>query len=402
MKFSTENEKKESFVETLKRLTGLGKPHHEIHRPNPYQQARKETSFTRPYANAELKLAPKTFSEQWNGTKNLVIMVWDVYPYLSVLSAIMVGYMVAKLFVTGLESYAYWGSVIGVTFLVFMIATINEKLKKDFAEESFSLTFGQTDIPQEQHKSPPFGKLFATFLISVLISSVGGAELSKTLGDKSVQIDSSYTAQIDSIKAIYLPQIALYDSQITKLQSNDFSTYRPKTKRKLEAENDWRITEKQKSKEALDSRLDAELKSLKSEGKTEINNQGRENQNLAYWAAGIVAIFELLYIVSFWFEFWVYAGQKEETRNFAFLPQTFYEQYFSNVPTLYINPNPQNFAPQNKNIGFGMSNNAPKVNMYANLNPNGFCHICGNSLESKRVDALFCSTKCKNEFHKHC
>jgi len=37
MKFSTENEKKESFVETLKRLTGLGKPHHEIHRPNPYQ-----------------------------------------------------------------------------------------------------------------------------------------------------------------------------------------------------------------------------------------------------------------------------------------------------------------------------------------------------------------------------
>ncbi|TAE04333.1 MAG: hypothetical protein EAZ97_00310, partial [Bacteroidetes bacterium] len=84
MQIFNENPKKEneSFVETLKRVTGLGKPHHEIHRPNPYQQARKETSFTRPYANAELKLAPKTFSEQWNGTKNLVVMVRDVYPYL--------------------------------------------------------------------------------------------------------------------------------------------------------------------------------------------------------------------------------------------------------------------------------------------------------------------------------
>jgi len=397
MQIFNENPKKEneSFVETLKRLTGLGKPHHEIHRPNPYQQARKETAFTRPYANAELKLAPKTFSEQWNGTKNLVVMVRDVYPYLSVLSAIMVGYMVAKLFVTGLESYAYWGSVFGVTFLVFMIATINEKLKKDFAEESFSLTFGQTDIPQEQHKSPPFGKLFATFLISVLISSVGGAELSKIVGDKSSQIDSTYTAQIDSIKGLYLPQIALYDSQITKLQNNDFSDYRPKTKRKLEAQNDWRITEKQKSKEALDSRLDAELKSLKSEGKTEISNQGRENQNLAYWAAGIVAIFELLYIISFWFEFWVYAGQKEETRNFNFLPQTFYTQHFTNVPTIYINQQGQT----NKNLGqtagfsFGMTNH------YNALQPSGSCYTCGKSLDQKRSDALFCSNKCRNDFH---
>jgi len=46
MKFSTENEKKESFVETLKRLSGLGKPHHEIHKPNPYQQARKVRFFS--------------------------------------------------------------------------------------------------------------------------------------------------------------------------------------------------------------------------------------------------------------------------------------------------------------------------------------------------------------------
>jgi len=394
------SEKNESFIETLKRVTGLGKPHHEIHRPNPYQQARKETSFTRPYANAELKLAPKTFSEQWNGTKDLVIMVRDVYPFLSVLSAIMVGYMVAKLFVTGLESYAYWGSVIGVTFLVFMIATINEKLKKDFAEECFSLTFGQTDIPKEQHKSPPFGKLFATFLISVLISSVGGAELSKTLGDKSSQIDSTYTAQIDSIKAIYLPQIALYDSQIVYLQNFDYSTYKKKnTKKWIKSENDLKLAANQEKKEALNSRLDSELKALKSEGKTEISKQGNENQHLAYWAAAIVAIFELLYIVSFWFEFWVYAGQKEETRNFSFLPQTFYEQYFSNLPTLYINPTPQNFAPPNKNIGFGMSNQTPRANIYANLNPNGFCHVCGSSLESKRIDALFCSTKCKNNFH---
>ena len=394
------SEKNESFIETLKRVTGLGKPHHEIHRPNPYEKARKETAFTRPYANAELKLAPKTFSEQWNGTKDLVIMVRDVYPFLSVLSAIMVGYMVAKLFVTGLESYAYWGSVIGVTFLVFMIATINEKLKKDFAEECFSLTFGQTDIPKEQHKSPPFGKLFATFLISVLISSVGGAELSKTLGDKSSQIDSTYTAQIDSIKAIYLPQIALYDSQIVYLQNFDYSTYKKKnTKKWIKSENDLKLAANQEKKEALNSRLDSELKALKSEGKTEISKQGNENQHLAYWAAAIVAIFELLYIVSFWFEFWVYAGQKEETRNFSFLPQTFYEQYFSNVPTLYINPNPQNFAPQNGKIGFGMSNHAPKANIYANLNPNGFCHICGSNLENKRVDALFCSNKCRNHFH---
>jgi len=38
-------EKNESFIETLKRVTGLGKPHHEIHKPNPYQQARKVHFF---------------------------------------------------------------------------------------------------------------------------------------------------------------------------------------------------------------------------------------------------------------------------------------------------------------------------------------------------------------------
>jgi len=392
--------KKESFLETLKRITGIGKPHHEIHRPNPYSQARKETNFTRPYANAELKLAPKTFSEQWNGTKNLVVFIRDFYPYLSVLSAVMVGYMIAKLFVTGLENIAYWATIVGITLLVFGIASINEKLKKDTAEECFSLKFGQTDVPPTQHKTPPYAKLALFLFISILISSVGGGELSRTLGDKSVQIDSTFNAQRDSIKAIYLPQIADYDSQIVYYKNFDYSTYRKKTSKAWAKKlNDSIAGVRQEKKEALNSLLDNELKALKTEGKSEVLKQGKENLNLAFWAAGIVAIFELLYIVSFWFEFWVYAGQKEETRNFNFLPQTFYEQYFSNVPTLYINTNPQNFAPQNRNIGFGISNHAPRANIYTNLNPKGFCHCCGASLENKRVDALFCSTKCKNHYH---
>ena len=395
MKFSTENEKKESFVETLKRLSGLGKPHHEIHKPNPYQQARKETGFTRPYANAELKLAPKTFSEQWNGTKNLVVAIRDVYPYLSVASAIMVGYMVGKLFVTGFAGFSYWLIIGFITAIVFAVAAINEKLKKDTAEKCFALQFGQSDVPKDQHETPPYAKLILFLGISIAISSYGGNEISLIMGDKSTQIDSTYTAQIDSIKAIYLPQIALYDSQITKLQSNDFSTYRPKTKRKLEAQNDWRITEKQKSKEALDSRLDAELKSLKSEGKSEVLKQGSENKNLALYAAIIVGIFEILYIISFAFEYWVYAGQKEETRNFNLLPQTFYTQHFSQVPTIYINQQGQT----NKNLGqtagfsFGISNH------YKGLNPSGSCHTCGKNIENMRSDALFCSKKCSNIFH---
>jgi len=399
MKNQTENP-----FERIKTLFGLGKPKTIVNKQNPYKQARQDTAVFSAYENAEIKLAPTTFQQTWESTEKIIVFVRNLYPPISVGLSIMVGYILSDIFASGLPKNMYWVVIIAISLLVFLLASIVESLKMVSAKNLFKGMYNaQTEA--DKPKISAYLKVLIFFLISLAISAFGGGELSKKINDNSSLIDSTYAGQIDSIKAMYKPQIALYDSQIVGYQNVDYSIYKQRTKSQkqklewLKKDNKRLISEVQTEKRTLQDRLDTEIKSLKTEGKESVLSDANKGQNYGLISACVIGVFELFFIVSFWFEYWYAYGCKEENRNFEILPQTFYEQFYFQNPIILGNVNPQNFAPQNGKIGFGMSNHAPRANIYANLNPNGFCHVCGSSLESKRIDALFCSTKCKNNFH---
>jgi len=175
----------------------------EIHKSNGYAETQKKTAQTKVYENAEEKLKHRTFAEKWHPTKEFFIKVRNCYPFLSVGLGVIIAVGGAWLLV---ESFPIWLKMLsGILIFAFSLALISgfELLKIKSAKEVFR-TSDPKFIP---------ALLFFTG-VSVAISVGGGYLGSRYANDQTEEITQDFTAQNDSIRQMYLSQIADLDAQI--------------------------------------------------------------------------------------------------------------------------------------------------------------------------------------------
>ena len=368
------------------------KQYDKIHTKNVYQESQNETAKTVPYLKAEAKLKHKTYAEENYSFKEIIIKVRNVYPYLSVFFGLAVALFAGWLFADGLPVVFFVLALVAMGSLSFAVIALLEVAKKKQAIAVFG---------HSRYKNVP--ALLVLFLFSVAVSGAGSYLMSFKMGDKSADITADFAHQTDSIRNQYLVQIQDYELIIEQ------------NRKKLAKGGKWdkyhagnAIEKAQNAKSELLAKIDSKSADLNNNEAAVLAASHDLNQYKAYILVLFIVLFEVLYLLSFVYEYSVERKIKTENQNHTIItpaesptiapnasPVLNFEQQLI-LGLLANGGNAQNFiqnsAPnfiqdiaQKNGIGFtfdNAKNNANNVDTATSKRHNGNSVINGNSVNT--------------------
>lgn len=399
----------------------------EIHLPNPFRESARHTQQTQAYEKAEEKLRHKSFAEKNYSTKETILRIRDCYPFLSVGLGVIVAVGGAWLLV---ESFPQWLQILsGVLIAIFSLAIISifELLKIKSAREVFG-----------EQNSVFIPVLLVFFGISVGISVGGGYLGSRYANDQTKEITQDFSTKTDSIRNLYLTQIEAVDLAISNAQKElNRSGYVGR-----QARMDFPKLQAQKTD--LLEKIKSESNELAEKQTSEIQKADDLNQYKTYIICLIVLVFELFYIFSFWFEYYIERRIKTENRNHTLVPSEKYDSpeiiqhqsstpqhgqtmdlqglmtslqqlqslqialnslqgnTASNIPNI---PSKESHPKETQKVGFQFDNrNTPKASNAnsvkhdknsVNTLKTRCCNHCGKKYTYKRSTSKYCSKECR-------
>ncbi len=396
----------------------------EIHQKDVFTETLNETAKKGYYLEAQRELAPKPYAERnrnlFSFSKGFAI----AYHIVSFILGIATVFLVSKAFYTGELNIinVLIAIVIGVLLIGLLVGL--EMFKSHSATELFkSIAKDET-----ASKGVQFG-LLGTFILSVLISAVGGAFLTVEMNDKSTIIQSELATQSDSLKNIYSSQLEGYEMSINSSKQT-LKKYQ-KGWRANNARTDLQAATEAKNSllEKLDSRLTLESdKAAKS-----ILNNAKEGKNTAFIVAFVVFILEILTIICYRFKFIYLRNTEREGISFEVItkkpsqvapvnePLTeiaeILKQFFHNgIPNVQQITPLTTANPSQPSIGFQFGQNTKKDNDTRTANSsrntavvtakekseikelgngNRECPTCKEAFVYKVWNHKFCSEKCR-------
>ena len=368
----------------LQAFGNLGRKPSESHAGNPFEQALNETRAKGYYEEAAQKLTPTTQAQKRRGSFKIIKALKSSYHVLSFLLGLITAYLVGKTFAPNFDSVemVLMAILIGLFSVALFYAL--EKVKAESAQY-----IAQARAIKDKISVGSLISLSICTIASIVISATGGAYISATLQDKSTEITTQSNNEADSIKTSFAQQISSYDLLINS--ANETLKKHKTSWQAVTARKDLKEAQEQKNK--LLELQTAALAEIKTDTKNSLSVNSQDSTKNAAIAAIIILVLEILCIYSYFYEYSYYRFALDEGVAFNIIPPVviFPEAQYQQAQVL------GSFQAQAKNnpIGFQNSNSNPQASSQST-----HCKKCGNSLESKRSDAVFCSDYCRNSYHK--
>ncbi len=281
----------------------------EAHDADKYTDTLQETESYGYYSEAEKLLKPIPYAKKNRKTYLFANIYASLYHIISFLLGLATVVLVAKMFITTDNTITFFFSLLIAIVLVAILAGL--ELFKGNASTDVFKAFAKEETPTSGAK---FG-MFGTFVLSVIISAVGGAFLSLELNDKTLSIQNTANTELDSLKNLYSLQIAAYDSSINSSQK---TLIRNKTGWKANiARQDLEKATAAKN-EILD-KLDGKLTNSQKFSESKILLAGEENLDLALVVGFVVFILECFCILAYKYKYIYLRNCEREGVNFGIL-----------------------------------------------------------------------------------
>lgn len=412
----------------------------EAHDVDKYTDTLEETEQYGYYSEAEKELKPIPYAKKNRKTYVFSIYYANFYHVISFVLGIATVFLVAKLLITIDNPITFlFSTLIGIV-LVALLAGL--ELFKGNASTDVFKAIAKEEIPTNSAK---FG-MFGTFILSVIISSVGGAFLSLELNDKTLSIQNTANTELDSLKNLYSTQIAAYDSSINSAQK---TLIRNKTGWKANvARQDLEKATTAKN-EILD-KLEGKLTNSQKLSETKILLADKENIDLAMLVGFVVFFLECFCILAYKYKYIYLRNCEREGVNFGILQKKNISEHrknndfdmnditesikdlFKNLSNSIQNQANQTFAEPNQAYSrqkAGFQTYSEYEKQESKRNPIGFefgkkqdqntepfevptvkvgiekqrlreCKYCQDSFEYKHWNKQYCSQECKLNYHE--
>lgn len=342
----------------------------EIHQNDVFTETLNETAKKGYYLEAQKELTPKPYAERNRNLFSFSKLFATAYHFVSFILGVATVFLVSKAFYTGELTIinVLIAIIIGVLLIGLLVGL--EMFKSHSATELYKASAkGET-----ASKGAQFG-LLGTFVVSVIISAVGGAFLTVEMNDKSKIIQTELATQSDSLKNMYSSQLEGYEMSINSAKTT-LKKYQ-KGWRANNARTDLQAATEAKNNllEKLDNRLNVETdKALQN-----TLNNAKEGKNTAFIVAFIVLILELITILCYRFKFIYLRNTEREGISFEVITKNSSQKVSTNEPLTEIaeilkqflqNPTPNiqqvmpltTASPIQKSIGFKYGQNTPNTN----------------------------------------
>ena len=271
-----------------------------IHGENAYEASQRATAKTQAYLKAEAKLRHQTYAEKNYHPKEWTVKIRNGYPFASVILGGFIAFLAGDVFAQGLDTLMYGVTVLTIGILSLAVISLFEVFKYKaaigvFGHQNYSLT--------------PVLVLF--FGISVGISAGGGYLMSLRMNDQTADIQADFSHQTDSIKNQYGEMISAYNTQIESAKET-LSKHKNKWLAHA-ARKDLQAA--QAAKADLLQKIKTESSDLQGLEAEEITLADELNAHKAYVVVLLVVVFEILYLLSFGYEYRIERAIKTENRN---------------------------------------------------------------------------------------
>ncbi len=281
----------------------------EAHDLDKYTDTLEETAQFGYYSEAEKLLKPIPYAKKNRKTYIFANGYASFYHFISFLLGLATVFLVAKLFITEQNTITFFFSTL--IFLVLVAILAGLELFKSNASTDVFKAIAKEETPTTGAK---FG-MFGTFVLSVIISAIGGGFLSLELNDKTLSIQNTSQIETDSLKSLYSSQIAAYDSSINSAQK---TLVRYKT--------GWRantaradLEKATAAKNEILDKLDGKLTTSQKISDAKILLADKENFDLSLLVGFIVFFLECFCILAYRYKFIYLRNCEREGVNFGIL-----------------------------------------------------------------------------------
>ena len=409
----------------------------EAHDLDKYSDTLEQTANYGYYSEAEKLLKAVPYAKK-NRKKYIFANGYaSFYHVISFVLGIATVFLIAKLLINYDNPITFFFSTLIGIILIAVLAGL-ELFKSSSSTDVFK-AIAKEETPTNSAK---FG-MFGTFVLSVIISSIGGGFLSIELNDKTISIQNTTKVEKDSLISLYSLQLAGYDSSINSSQ-----------KTLIKNKTGWRanvarqdLEKATENKNRILDKLEGKQTTIQKLSETKILLADEENYKLASIVGFIVFILECFSILAYRYKFLYLRNCEREGVNFGFLKKKnalsdrknndfdinditeSIKDLFKNLSTSIQNQANQTFAEPNKAysrqtagfqtysehqkqeskrnpIGFQYENNqnaqednairlTQSVKRNALETGNRYCLYCDKPYTYKVNHQKFCSKKCR-------
>lgn len=281
----------------------------EAHDLDKYTDTLQETESYGYYSEAEKLLKPIPYAKK-NRKKYVFATGYAAfYHFISFILGVATIFLITKLLIDEDNPITFLFSALIYLILVAILGGL--ELFKSSSSVDFFKAIAKEETPTTGAKAGMFG----TFVLSVIISAIGGGFLSLELNDKTLSIQNTSQIETDSLKSLYSSQIAAYDSSINSAQ-----------KTLIRYKTGWRAnvarTDLEKataSKNEILDKLDGKLTTSQKLSETKILLADKENFDLALLVGFIVFFLESFCILAYKYKFIYLRNCEREGVNFGIL-----------------------------------------------------------------------------------
>ncbi len=281
----------------------------EAHDLDKYTDTLEETEQYGYYSEAEKLLKPIPYAKK-NRKKYVFATGYAAfYHFISFILGVATIFLITKLLIDEDNPITFLFSALIYIILVAILGGL-ELFKSNASTDVFK-AIAKEETPTTGAK---FG-MFGTFVLSVIISAIGGGFLSIELNDKTDSIQNTSQIETDSLKNLYSSQIAAYDSSMNSAQ-----------KTLIRYKTGWRantaradLEKATAAKNEILDKLDGKLTTSQKISDAKILLADKENFDLSLLVGFIVFFLECFCILAYRYKFIYLRNCEREGVNFGIL-----------------------------------------------------------------------------------